>query len=274
MSSIQGLNPQVVTQLKASELGETAEVTSQQQPQIYDKNIQQTRAEAPPPDVDYSFKPILDGPRQNDPTSNGQLYDRFNNTTDDFAVGLTTVIATLLHETGQEIRRAAREGRTQAIQAQAQIQRDQAKSIRDGAGLQLAASVTGSAIQIGGAVASMSVAYSAYTATRSGANANLLDKGSGDAQVARGTQLNSIAQSTTGLAQGAQGLVTGPLTYASQLTEAERTELEAQKTELQQSQTEANELNEKAQDLLREVRQRLSEIQSAENQVISRIYSV
>ncbi len=274
MSSIQGLNPQVVTQLKASELGETAEVTSQQQPQLYEKSIQQSRAEAQPPDVDFSFKPVLDSPRQNDSTSNGQLYDRFNNTTDGFAVGLTTVIATLLHETGQEIRRAAREGRTQAIQAQAQIQREQAESIRDGAALQLGASIAGSAIQIGGAVASMGVATKAYAANRSGAIANEASEHSGDVQLAKATQLNSIAQSTTGLSQGLQGLVTGPITYASQMTEAERAELEAQKTELQQSQTEANELNEKAQDLLREVRQRLSEIQSAENQVISRIYSV
>ncbi len=274
MSSIQGLNPQVVTQLKASELGETAEIASQQQPQLYDKNIQQSRAEAPPPDVDYSFKPVLDGPRQVDSTSNGQLYDRFNNTTDDFAVGLTTVIATLLHETGQEIRRAAREGRTQAIQAQAQLQRDQAESIREGAALQLGAAIAGSAIQIGGAAASIGVATAGYVSTRAGTIANAASKGSGDIQLARGTQLNAIAQPTSAYAQGLQGLVTGPLTYASQITEAERAELEAQKTELQQSQTEANELNEKAQDLLREVRQRLSEIQSAENQVISRIYSV
>lgn len=274
MSRIQGLNQQIATQLQASELGETAEVTSQQQPRIYENLIQQSRLESPPADVDFSFTPVLDSPRNTDPTSNGQLYDRFNNTTDDFAVGLTTVIATLLHETGQEIRRASREGRAESIKAQAELQREQAELVRKGATMQLIGAIAGGAVQVGGAVASIGVASAGYTAARDGSVANGLVEHSGDTLLARGEQLNSIATSTNGLSQGMQSLVSAPFSYASQLTESEKVELEALRTELQQTQTEENELNQQAQDLLREVRQRLAEIQNAENQVVSRIFSV
>ncbi len=287
MSQIQGLNPQLVQQRQASETGETAQVTSQQQTRLYENNIQLSRADAPPPDVDSSFAPVLDGPRATDTRSNGQVYDRFNQTTDDFAVGLTSLLATLLHETGQEIRRSTRNGRSANIQAQASLQRQQAEEIRDGAALQLAGAVVGGSVQIAAAGASAGGAIGSYRqASQAGALGQQAQQaGVTDAQrtnlINQQQALNNNATALNGLGQatgqgfgGLGSIVSAPLNYAAQLTEAERTELEAQRTELQQGQTELNDLNQQVQDFLREVRQRLGEIQNSENQVVSRIYSV
>jgi hypothetical protein len=300
MSNVQGLNPQIMQQLLNSQDGDLAEVTSQQQSKIYENNVQLSRIDSPPADVDASFTPTLDAPRQQSSTSNSQVYDRFNLTNDDFAVGLTTILATIMLETNQQIKRTNRESRAASVQAEAALIKQQAEEIRSAGMMKMVGAITSGALQIGSAAATGGMAVKAAKTNNAGIEAGkkaettatkgALDDGMSQSAAERagadaaarvqqpyGNQahsLNNYSQSVGQLTGGVERAIGGGFDFAATGHDAARTELEAEKSKLEQNRNEINDLIQTVSKVTQDALDALSKVQGAEASLMSRIYQI
>lgn len=222
-----------------------------------------------------------------------------------------TEIMQLLHELGNEMKKAGKYARQAGREAEQHTLQQAADKIRSAAAISMAAGIVGGSMQIAGGVTTTAGAVrSASTALGSGQSTNTNVKQAwennptykgamkdsmvafrgkmnnainyknydttGMSSMERGNLAQAQSQKWSGASQvmiGSGQVVSSSIEFGAKMEEAEKAELDADAKKLSYVVQDEDEVIRTMQELMAEARRKLAEIEQANNQSISRIWS-